>query len=205
MTTIIPPKLYPISADAFSAYGRVCRLEAGALGQALLATPVSLSGVTYVASVPELEQTPEFRAVEDLIFGGLFCECGYCNGFTTTVDTLEYHCCSEWLLLGSDAVLLLGHRWDVENAAYDFRRLEAFFVPAGTAVELYATTLHYSPCSAARNLPFRAAIVLPRGTNTPDFVSHPGHPEAQLLSEKNKWVISGDQTVDIYPLLPQLG
>lgn len=29
--------------------------------------------------------------------------------------------------------------------------MEAFFIPAGVAVEVYATTLHYAPCSTAKN------------------------------------------------------
>ena len=42
--------------------------------------------------------------------------------------------------------------------------MEYFFVPAGTAVELYATTLHYAPCSVDGK-EFRCGVVLPRGTN----------------------------------------
>ena len=42
--------------------------------------------------------------------------------------------------------------------------MEYFFVPAGTAVELYATTFHYAPCSVDGK-EFRCGVVLPRGTN----------------------------------------
>ncbi len=44
-------------------------------------------------------------------------------------------------------VLLIGHQQDVEkDFTYDTSKVEAFLVPAGTGIEVYATTLHYAPC-----------------------------------------------------------
>ena len=46
-----------------------------------------------------------------------------------------------------DLILILGKQQDIEeDHTYDTSRMEAFLVPAGTAVEVYATTLHYAPC-----------------------------------------------------------
>lgn len=54
---------------------------------------------------------------------------------------------------------------DIEDGdIYDTAKVEAFFVPAGTGVELYATTLHYAPCTAQEG-GFRCVVVLPKGTN----------------------------------------
>jgi hypothetical protein len=48
----------------------------------------------------------------------------------------------------------------------DTSQVAAFLLPAGTAVELFATALHYAPCSGSPGEPFRVAVVLPLGTNT---------------------------------------
>ena len=70
-----------------------------------------------------------------------------------------------------DAILILGRQQDisVENT-YDTSLMEAFRIPSGTAVELYATTLHYAPCNASDG-GFLVAIVLPKGTN--EALEHP--------------------------------
>ena len=72
--------------------------------------------------------------------------------------------------------------------------MEACLGPAGTAVEVYATTLHYAPCSVEGN-GFQVAIVLPRGTNYPLKASHPRAAgtttdnEDCLITAVNKWLI----------------
>ena len=44
-------------------------------------------------------------------------------------------------------------------------KIEAFLVPAGTGIEVYATTLHYAPCHVNEG-GFQCVVVLPKGTNT---------------------------------------
>ena len=61
------------------------------------------------------------------------------------------------------------------------------YFPAGTAVEIYATTLHYAPCSVGDNQ-FKVGIVLPAGTNFPLTEAHDGW-EDKLITAKNKWLI----------------
>ena len=74
----------------------------------------------------------------------------------------------------------------VENT-YDTSLMEAFRIPSGTAVELYATTLHYAPCNASDG-GFLVAVVLPKGTNEALEHPHTGGEDA-LLAAKNKWLI----------------
>lgn len=70
----------------------------------------------------------------------------------------------------------------------DFTELvEAFLLPKGTAVEVYATTLHYAPCSVDGQK-FQVAVVLPKDTNLPLEKEHNGW-EDRLLAAKNKWLI----------------
>ena len=65
--------------------------------------------------------------------------------------------------------------------------MEAFLVPAGTTVEVYATTLHYAPCSVGDN-GFRVGIVLPKDTNLDLDDKHEGGEDSHLTA-KNKWLI----------------
>ena len=79
-------------------------------------------------------------------------------------------------------------------------QLEAFFVPAGTAVELYATTLHYTPIGTKENdYAFKTGVILPFGTNFPLGVKLGAEaeeeklPEEKLLFAKNKWLIAHEE------------
>ena len=67
-------------------------------------------------------------------------------------------------------------------------------VPAGTAVEIYATTLHYAPCHVEDG-GFQVAVVLPKGTNYELKAAHAkvengkAPNEDALLAAVNKWLI----------------
>lgn len=62
--------------------------------------------------------------------------------------------------------------------------MEAFRIPSGTAVELYATTLHYAPCNASDG-GFLVAVVLPKGTNEALEHPHTGGEDALLAAKTN--------------------
>ena len=65
-------------------------------------------------------------------------------------------------------------------------------MPAGTAVELYATTLHYAPCSAKEG-GFRCVIILPKGTNEDLPFAAADKGENRLLTAVNKWLIAHEE------------
>ena len=85
---------------------------------------------------------------------------------------------------------MIGRQQDIEaDFTYDTAKIEAFYVPAGTAVELYATTLHYAPCSAGED-GFRCVVVLPKDTNL-ELNFTPGKDgEDKLITARNKWLIA---------------
>ena len=149
--------------------------------------------VVYVPSVEELEALPEAAEVCRKGFGGLPVQIGYCNGDNHKLNALEYHRSSEIDIAADDLILLLGCQQDIEEGdIYDTSRVEAFLVPAGTAVELYATTLHYAPCSAKEG-GFRCVIILPKGTNE-DLPFEPAKDgENRLLTAVNKWLIAHEE------------
>ena len=81
---------------------------------------------------------------------------------------------------------------EIENGVLTTDKVKAFFIPKGTAVELYATTLHYAPAAVGHG--FRMGCVLPRGTNLDAPGITPKGREDRLLWGANKWVIASEGT-----------
>lgn len=186
-------EIFSVFDSAFAPYGRVVQgLDCGPVLECLRATTEKpMDGVQYVPSHAPLEALPTFDVLRDSVYGGMPIQVGYCNGTNTKLNCVEYHRDSEINIPADDIVLLLGMQCDIKEGALDTDTIRAFRVPAGTAVELYATTLHYAPCDGACDAGFRVAVVLPRGTNTerPTLPS-PGRMEDVLLWARNKWLIA---------------
>lgn len=90
----------------------------------------------------------------------------------------------------TDFMLVLGHVWEIKDNTYRVEDARVFFVPRGTAIEMYQTTLHLSPCRVCDE-GFKGVVILPRGTNTPlENKGEAVEPEGSLLLQKNKWVIA---------------
>lgn len=152
-------------------------------------TPVP-EDVIYVPSVPELEALDVFEEFQTKGYGELPIQIGYCNGHNKLLNAVEYHRSSEINVAVTDLVLMLGSQQDIESdMTYDSAKIEAFFVPAGTAIEVYATTLHYAPCHVD-DAGFQCVVVLPKDTNLPLDEKHDRGEEDKLLAAKNKWLIA---------------
>lgn len=177
---------------AFAPYGRV--LEGCDFSRAdeymLEKTDIPESGNIYVPSVPELEESELKSDIENTLYGSMPVQIGFCNGRNTTYNGFEYHKCSEINYAVTPFMLVLGHVWDIRDNTYDIRSAQVFFVPAGTAIEMYQTTLHLSPCRVCDE-GFKDIVILSRGTNTPfEYKKTNADPESVLLLQRNKWVIA---------------
>lgn len=181
-------EIYHVEDKKFKKYGRVVKgIDFTGLVSALEQTPCP-EDVVYVAGVPELEALPVMRELTVKTYGELPIQIGYCNGHNSKLNALEYHRNSEINVAATDAVLLVGCQQDIgDDFTYDTSLVEAFLLPEGTAVELYATTLHYAPCGVDGE-GFRVAIVLPKGTNLELEQNHAGG-EDRHLTAKNKWLL----------------
>lgn len=181
---------------AFCRYGRVA--EGYAVSEMLRAlreeTPLPEVDVSYVASVPALEAVDMARELSTRAFGGMPVEIGYCNGHNGVLNCLEYHRDSEWNLGATDFILLLGKREDMVKGRLDTATVQAFFVPAGVLVEVYATTLHYAPCSPRRTEGFRVMVALSAGTNLPLPEKSVINEEDALLMARNKWLLAHSES-----------
>lgn len=189
-------KIYNVTDPEFRKYGKIItHLDFTELLEALADTPVT-EGVVYEPSVESLEATSLRKQLSEIYYGEMPIQIGYCNGCNTKLNAFEYHRDSEINVSTEEFVLLLGSRQDItDDFLYDTAKVEAFLVPAGVAVEVYATTLHYAPCRADRK-PFRVAIVLPKDTNLPLNCAHQKSgrvTEDRLLAARNKWLIGHAQ------------
>lgn len=184
-----------VTDEAFKKYGRIVdNVDFSSLVQKMSETPLP-DGVAYEPSVAVLEDPAIMEKVSNIVYGEMPVQIGYCNGHNTKLNALEYHRDSEINVAATDAVLMLGSLQDVEaDFTYDTAKVEAFLVPAGTAVEVYATTLHYAPCDVD-NKGFKVAIILPKGTNYPLKTTHQkvdgstAPSEDALITAVNKWLI----------------
>lgn len=182
--------------EAFATYGRVVTGFdfSGVVDCLERESDIPADGNVYVASVPEMESLPVAGEVQAVLYGDMPVQIGYCNGRNTTWNGFEYHKGSEINIAATDCMLILGHTWQIEDNGYGFEDTQVFFVPAGTAIEMYQTTLHLSPCRV-NDEGFKVAVILPRGTNTPleakpDSTDAAADPESKLLLQRNKWVIA---------------
>ena len=186
--------MYHVDDDRFLEYGRV--LDAFDFSPWLdyldQETRIPPEGNVYVPSEAGLEALPPFAEVRDTLFAAMPTQAGYCNGNSSLLNGLEYHKSIEVIVAQTDLVLQLADYAHLVNFTMDTRYVEAFFLPAGTAVELKPTALHLAP-SRVSDAGFKAVIVLPLGTNLdlPEGVSvQKDDPEARILFRKGKWMLA---------------
>ena len=183
-------KTQKVTDPAFRKYGQVLEgYDFAGLIKEMKHTPVP-EDVIYVPSVEELEALDIMKDLQNKGYGGLPVQIGYCNGHNKKLNAVEYHRNSEINVAVTDLVLLIGHQQDIEpDHTYDTSKIEAFLVPAGTGIEVYATTLHYAPCHVNEG-GFQCVVVLPKGTNTDLTFQTEKMGEDSLMTAKNKWLIA---------------
>lgn len=197
-------ELKRVTDPSFRKYGRLIEgIHAEDMFQAARGIPMPDDhSCRYLASVAEIEDTDGFRAYTRVYAGGQSIQGGICWGYNSKMNGVEYHRSSEVNIALDDVVFLVGDRRDIQDDnSFDSAKMELFFVPAGTAVELYATTLHLAPCQQT-DAGFRVIVLLPKGSNSPlsqkqmdEIVQATG--EYRLLFAVDKWAIvyPGDKDV----------
>lgn len=183
-----------VTDKEFKKYGQILKnYDCTEIIEKMKSTPLP-EGVIYEPSIKELEELKIAKELQDREYGELPIQIGYCNGNNYMLNAVEYHRSSEINIAVTDIILLIGSQQDIEDDySYDTSKIEAFKVPAGTIIEVYATTLHYAPCNASEE-GFRCVVVLPKDTNLAleNKVEKVG--EDALLFAKNKWLIGHKDT-----------
>ena len=183
-------KIYSVYDPEFKPYGKVLTgYDTLALRAAMAAIPLPEAGTAYEPGIPALEATDVFSELRDRAYGGMPIQLGMCWGHNRKLNCLEYHRDSEINIGEGDFILLLARQEEIEDYRLDTAGVKAFRAPAGAAVEVYATTLHYAPCQVDDG-GFRVAVVLPLGTNTDKPAIEEKDPEDRLLRARNKWLLA---------------
>lgn len=186
-----------VTDTAFRPYGKVITgYDCRELLDVMAHTPVP-EDVIYVASAPELECLEVVKKMEKNLYGQIPIQAGDCNGHNKKMNAMEYHRSSEINVAVTDVVLMLGKQQDMEpDGTYDTGLAELFLVPAGTVIEVYATTLHYAPCHVDEAEGFRVVVVLPKGTNDAKPSIAPVNEEDKRLWARNKWLLAHAESTE---------
>ena len=174
--------IYSVLDKEFAPYGKVLTgYDTSCLMKALDESTPLPDGVEYVMSEAALECTAIFGQLQNNAYGGMPIQLGWCNGHNTKLNCLEYHRDSELNIGLRDFILLVAKADDIVDGKLDTSKVKAFRAAAGQVVEVYATTLHYAPCSAKKADGFKVVIALPKGTNG-------AMPNLTAVNEEDKWL-----------------
>ena len=176
--------IYTIHDPEFVPYGTpitdVDTSEIVKTGEKLLMT----GGAGYKASVPEFEALEIHKVIRDRFFGQMPTQTGFVWGKNPRMNALEWHKNSEINVAIDDIVLLLGQLDEIVDGKYHSDKVKAFYLEKGEMAEVYATSLHFTPCTVKKS-GMGAVVGLPLGTNT--ALDTPA--TDRFLCNKNKWLI----------------
>lgn len=181
-----------ISDPAFLTYGRILPFSIFEDYHHYLDQKTSIPEVLnqYIADDQNIHNIfPKHTILSD-IFGDVSLEFGYVNGHNLYLNALEFHPSPEINISVTPFVLFLGHTKDIKDYTYDIHNIEVFFIPAHTAMVIYPTTLHFSPCKVSDE-GFKCGVILPYGTNM-DMISAEEKIKRSdpLLYKTYKWLIA---------------
>lgn len=118
---------------------------------------------TYIPSDAAVETLTVVKNIAREVFAEAKIQAGWCCGGGTTMNGMEWHKSSEVVIACTEMLLLIGDFFDIENDVYDSSKALALYLQKGEAVELFPMTLHLAPLKVSEL--FKAAIILPEGTN----------------------------------------
>lgn len=158
-------KIQRITEPEFSDYGKVLRLASDEIVTYLQEqSTMPKEGNIYVREDPKMKSLKGISEIQEEVYGMADIEIGYCNGFNSLLNCMEYHTCPEVDIAGSDLVLLLGRFTDIHDGMFDSKDTKAFLLKKGEAVILNPYTLHFSPCKVNKD-GFLCAVILSDKTN----------------------------------------
>ncbi|MBL4934745.1 DUF4867 family protein [Clostridium sp. YIM B02515] len=156
-------------------------------------TPVPEEGVVCVPSAEALESTEVFKKLTSKYFGWMPIQAGYCNGMNSKLNYLGNHKSNKIIVAITDMIIFIGKLQDILEDQYDIKKVEAYFIPEGVAVEIFSTTLHSLPCKMEIG-GFRCGVISIKGTegliNIEDI-------EKYMLVSKNTWILAHEEYTEL--------
>lgn len=182
-------EIFDINDKEFETFGRVIN---GVNTDEIIAAAKKIqnpeSGSSYMPSVEAFEGLDIAKTIKNNCFGSMPTQIGYCWGHNNFLNATEWHTSSEINVAVTPLVLILGHVWDIKDGNINSKKFKTFYLPSGTVVEVYATSLHFCPCEVSE-AGFGCVVALPKGTNT-DLETPSGD---KLIFRKNKWIIAHEE------------
>lgn len=178
-------KIYDVHDAAFRPFGRILDMDTAEIVEVAKTIPMPAEGSVYVPAEEKFAALAISEEICDNCFGQMPTQMGYCYGHSNFLNAVEWHTSSEINVAVTPLILLLGRVQDIENRTLPSDKMTAFYVPAGTAIEVYATTLHFCPCEVQKE-GFGCVVALPTGTNTD--LAKPA--KDKLLFRTNKWLLT---------------
>ena len=175
-----------IKDKEFSEYGLVLDVDTTEIVDYLLKkAKMPNENNIYVPHEEEFYSLKSVKGIENKYFGQIALQAGYCNGFNTKLNCMEYHATHEINIAATDLVLILGKYTDIKNNQVKAEDFKIFKMNKGEAILVYPGTLHYSPCRVSDS-GFRMAVFLHKGTNLPLT----SEKYDSLLWATNKWLLA---------------
>lgn len=146
-------------------------------------------GNNYIPSVTAVEQFQSIKSISQKVYGFLDTMAGVVTGYNQVLNGIEYHQGSETVIAVTDFILVVGHLWDMEKQTFDSSLCECFYVPKGTIVECYGTTLHYTPLCVSDEGFITICLLLNGTGNMLDE-------RKGILKKQNKWFIAHSKNLE---------
>lgn len=179
-------EVYSVFDSEFAMYGRVIDdVDAKEIVSVAKTIANPEKGSSYVPTEPKFEALGIAKEITDKLFGTLPTQIGYCWGHNTMMNATEWHTSSEINIAITPLVLIVALRQEIKDSKIDASQFKAFYVPEGTVLEAYATTLHFCPCQVADS-GFGCVVALPLNTNT----KLEEKTDDKLLFARNKWLLA---------------
>lgn len=179
-------KFYKTSDAEFSEYGRIIKgIDTAEIVKVAEGIEKPETGSIYEASTSAFEALKIKNEIQDICYGELPAQIGYCYGHSNFLNGWEWHTSSEINVATTDLVLILGKVSDIKDGKIDSSTAKAFYVEKGEIIEVYATSLHFCPCEVSKD-GFGCVVALPVGTNVP----LEREAADKLLFRKNKWIFA---------------
>ncbi len=186
-------EIYSVSDEAFKEYGeKIENINTDEIVKVCEGIEMPESATRYEAQTAVLQALPVAKEINDKCFGALNSQIGFCWGYNSKLNALEWHTGSEINIAVTDLVLLLARRADIENGKLDSKKVKAFYVKKGEIIEVFAPTLHYCPCMVEEK-GFKCVVGLEKGTNLP----LENKTEDARLFAVNKWLLAHEDNANL--------
>ncbi len=179
-------RILDVTNEEFRPYGeKLCIDTSEFVDYLIKKAKMPKEGNIYVRDELPMHTLKGEKSIAEAVYGCSPIQIGYCNGFNSRLNALEYHSCPEVDIAAEEQILLLALQSDIREGYIDSSKVKAFLLRKGDAVLLRPYIFHFSPCKRYSS-GFHTAIILTNGTNS----ELKEKPLDKRLWMENKWLFA---------------